>query len=209
MEYIIYKYTSKSTGKTYVGRTSKSLEERAGKDGKAYHCCPYFFEAIQKQGWEDFEPSVLETVRNPREARKLEHKYILELNTVYPNGYNTTGWVSGLSSENPIESNGTFEYNPSMISKETSEMTKKQIVDYYKKGMSTKDIASELEISRSYVYAVLDKEKVKTAEDPDMKRLVDELESTKRSLEKFIEENKKLKEENDLYKKLLIKLTDK
>lgn len=115
-------------------------------------------------------------------------------------------WVSGLSSENPIESNGAFEYNPSMISKETSEMTKKQIVDYYKKGMSTKDIASELEISRSYVYAVLDKEKIKTDEDSELRRVVNELEGTKRSLEKFVEENKKLEEENTRLKRIIDRL---
>jgi len=168
MEYIIYKYTSKSTGKTYVGRTSKSLEERAGKDGKSYSCCPYFYKAIQTQGWEDFKPSILEKVKSAREARRLEHKYILELNTVYPNGYNTVGW-----SINSIENSSDIEYNSDMNLDELSKSTKKQILDYYDNGMSAKDIASELQVSRSYVYQIIDKSKGKG--DDTVKILMDKI----------------------------------
>lgn len=87
-----------------------------------------------------------------------------------------------------------------------SEELKEQIWKDYCNGVSTLDIAKKYQISRSYVYQVISVRK--GSSDPDMKRLVDELESTKRSLEKLIEENKKLKEENELYKKLLIKLSD-
>ena len=89
--------------------------------------------------------------------------------------------------------------------KDTEEL-KNNIWKDYCNGVNTLDIAKKYQISRSYVYQVISVRK--GSSDPDMKRLVDELESTKRSLEKFIEENKKLKEENELYKKLLIKLSD-
>ena len=35
------------------------MTDRYGKDGYQYHKCPYFWNAIQKYGWENFEHIVL------------------------------------------------------------------------------------------------------------------------------------------------------
>lgn len=94
-----------------------------------------------------------------------------------------------------------------MANKEQAEELRQNIWKDYNNGLDSKELADRYGVSRSYVYSVISVRK--GSSDPELKRLIDELEGTKRSLEKFIEENKKLKEENDLYKKLLIKLADK
>lgn len=81
----IYKYTSPS-GKSYIGQTTKSLEERAGKKGQGYKKCPLFHKAIEKYGFENFEVEVLAEV--PQEQlNEAEIKYIQIFNT-HNDGYN-------------------------------------------------------------------------------------------------------------------------
>ena len=57
----VYKYTSPS-GKIYIGKTKTTLKERAKNNAKGYKGCPYFYKAIQKYGWENFEVEILEEV---------------------------------------------------------------------------------------------------------------------------------------------------
>ena len=85
----IYKYTSPS-GKSYIGQTTYSLQERAGKNGKNYKGCGEFYKAIQKHGFENFDVEVLAEV--PKwQLDKMEIKYIHLFNTLFPNGYNLIG----------------------------------------------------------------------------------------------------------------------
>lgn len=90
MEYIVYCYTNKITGKRYIGLTSLGLDVRAGDNGTRYRNCPYFYNAIQKYGWNNFERVVLADNLSHDEACRLEQYYIKEYNTVAPNGYNLT-----------------------------------------------------------------------------------------------------------------------
>ena len=58
----VYKYTNKQNGMCYIGITSRTLKERAGKDGKGYKRKRggRFWEAIQKYGWDSFVVEILE-----------------------------------------------------------------------------------------------------------------------------------------------------
>lgn len=82
----IYKYTSPS-GKSYVGQTKFSLNQRSGKRGQGYKGCPLFYQAIQKYGFENFEVEILAEVKI-EQLDEAEHKYIHLFNTLEPNGYN-------------------------------------------------------------------------------------------------------------------------
>lgn len=84
---IIYKATSKITGLVYIGQTIRKLKERIRchkKDPSGY-----FGNAIEKYGIESFTFEVLDdTARTVDELNMLERKYIRELNTIRPHGYN-------------------------------------------------------------------------------------------------------------------------
>lgn len=82
----IYKYTSPS-GKSYVGQTVQSLENRAGHNGKNYLGCKYFYAAIKKYGWENFTVEILGQF--PIEQLNYQERRFMEIfNTLVPNGYN-------------------------------------------------------------------------------------------------------------------------
>ena len=71
----------------YVGQTKKTLEERAGENGKFYRNS-LFGKAIKKEGWDNFEGKILLTVETSKEAFFWERFYIDKFNTGHPNGYN-------------------------------------------------------------------------------------------------------------------------
>ena len=82
----IYKYTNKINNKIYIGQTRMSLLKRAKYNGSGYKHCPHFYSAIQKYGWENFIPEILEVV-SENEADDKEKYYIKLFNSIQ-NGYN-------------------------------------------------------------------------------------------------------------------------
>lgn len=81
----IYKYTSPS-GKSYIGQTVKTIEERARK-GKGYMNCTLFWKAIQKYGFDKFDITVIGEFPVDH-LNDLEVKYIEVYKTIAPHGYN-------------------------------------------------------------------------------------------------------------------------
>ena len=100
--YKVYIYINKINGKKYVGQTGNSLELRAGKNGYGYKKCIHFYNAIQKYGWENFEPYIIYDNLTKDEADKFEIQLISLLKTMDENyGYNIT-------------SGGSHTINPSL-----------------------------------------------------------------------------------------------
>ena len=84
----IYCYTSPS-GKKYIGLTSKTLSDRAGKDGSNYKPCLSFYRAILKYGFETFTVEILEDNLDYLTALEREKYYIKLYDTTNPEfGYN-------------------------------------------------------------------------------------------------------------------------
>lgn len=82
--YIIYKLTSPSNG-VYIGQTSKTIEERGGKDGRYYthtkgdkFLQPLIAQAIIKYGWVNFKKEILYENLSKTEADDIEIKTIKE-----------------------------------------------------------------------------------------------------------------------------------
>lgn len=87
--YYIYCHTNKINGKKYIGRTHINPIYRWRKGGEGYRQHRAFYSDIQEYGWENFTHEILEYGIVGREnADEAEKKYIKELNTVCPNGYN-------------------------------------------------------------------------------------------------------------------------
>ena len=55
MRYWVYIHTCKANGKKYVGCTTRVKPELRWREGNGYQCNKYFYSAIQKYGWNNFE----------------------------------------------------------------------------------------------------------------------------------------------------------
>ena len=88
--YTIYKHTFEN-GKTYIGLTKHTMEERldghisASKNGSTY----LFHKALRKYNF-NVKSEILETCETIEEANALEQKYIKIFDTFGKNGYNMT-----------------------------------------------------------------------------------------------------------------------
>lgn len=86
--YKIYKYTNIINGKIYIGQTKNTLEQRA-LNGSNYKGSRHFYNAIQKYGWNNFIPKILEEGLSLDEANIREEYYISLFKSTDPNiGYN-------------------------------------------------------------------------------------------------------------------------
>lgn len=96
MSHIVYKHITPS-GKIYIGQTNSSIEKRAGKDGVLYKPNIYFYNAIQKYGWDNIEHIVVCDNITKNEADWLEKYLIAYYNTTDSRfGYNLTKGGEGV-----------------------------------------------------------------------------------------------------------------
>lgn len=87
--YCVYMHTNKVNGKKYIGQTKQEPEKRFGNNGLRYKGCSYFYSAIQKYGWDNFEHEIIASNLTSEEANKYEVKYIAYYETTNPQkGYN-------------------------------------------------------------------------------------------------------------------------
>lgn len=96
MKWIVYAHRNIINNKLYIGITSKSPDERFGKDGRGYRN-QVFFNAIQKYGWDKFEHIILFDNLPYNIAADIEYELIEKLKLRDPRcGYNIS--KGGLSS---------------------------------------------------------------------------------------------------------------
>lgn len=79
-KYILYEHRNKINGKRYIGITNNKMQRWYGR-GKHYAGCPYFYAAIQKYGWDNFEHNILIYDLTREEASRLEKHYIATFRT--------------------------------------------------------------------------------------------------------------------------------
>jgi group I intron endonuclease len=87
---IIYAAINKINGNLYIGKTTKTLEQRKNKHlycseklGLEYH----FYRAIRKDGWKNFDWKIIDQAASKEEYNDLETYYI-DFFDSYNNGYN-------------------------------------------------------------------------------------------------------------------------
>ena len=73
--YCIYLHENKINGKVYVGQTCQKPQYR-WNNGQGYKECSYFYKAIQKYGWENFNHIILAEKLTLEQANFLEEYYI-------------------------------------------------------------------------------------------------------------------------------------
>lgn len=91
--YCVYAHINKINGKIYIGQTihGDNPVKRWGCNGAHYKAQPYFYNAIQKWGWDSFDHEVIANHLTAKEADEFEKLLIKKLNTTDSNfGYNLT-----------------------------------------------------------------------------------------------------------------------
>lgn len=97
---IIYLHRNKINNKVYIGQTIQNNPNSRWKNGHGYKTCYYFYNAIQKYGWDNFEHIILEQNDNwtQDELNNKEKEYINLYQANNPQyGYNTTDGGSTIS----------------------------------------------------------------------------------------------------------------
>ena len=131
-EYKIYLLRCRITGKSYVGVTSMSLEER-WHNGQGYKNQPVIYDDICEYGWNNFEHILIDTAFTYKESREKERFYIKTMNSLFPNGYNIISGETGLpnrlwkSTIIKIDENGNILQNFSSSKQLKRFYTKNQI----------------------------------------------------------------------------------
>jgi len=96
--FIVYKATSKTSGKSYIGQTRKGLKARKSSHFSAARMggsCPHFHSAIRKYGEEDFHWVVLGVAHTQKDVLELEIEFISKFKT-FGRGYNMTPGGEGV-----------------------------------------------------------------------------------------------------------------
>lgn len=87
---IVYLITNLINGKKYVGQTIQPLKSRWACHKSSGRGCPALKSAIKKYGEENFKVEEVDQAISREELDVKEKKWIAELNTFTPNGYNLT-----------------------------------------------------------------------------------------------------------------------
>ena len=89
----IYKATSQTTGKVYIGQSSQTLEERISQHNSAAYHHQYnyhFHNAIRKYGPDDFVYEIIEDGIKTIDELNQKEMYWINYYNSYNNGYNST-----------------------------------------------------------------------------------------------------------------------
>lgn len=86
-KYIIYLHKNKINGKCYVGQTCQKPEARWGAQGHGYKEQQYFYRAILKYGWENFEHFILEENISEDKVDEREAFWAGYYHALAPEGY--------------------------------------------------------------------------------------------------------------------------
>lgn len=86
-KYIVYLHRNKVNNKCYVGQTCQKPEARWGLNGNGYKDQIYFYRAIQKYGWDNFEHIILETDISQDKIDERECYWAGYYHALAPEGY--------------------------------------------------------------------------------------------------------------------------
>ena len=129
----IYKASSKTTGKVYIGQSCQSLEKRMHQHlcraRTNYDPTNHFHNAIRKYGFLDFDFEVIEDNIIDNSILDEREKYWIEYYNSYYDGYNSTfGGESGLRRDDKV------------------------IEELFLQGYTTKEICEKTGYNRSTIY---------------------------------------------------------
>lgn len=97
---VVYLVTNKITGQRYVGQTTSDLADRWSTHCSESSRCSALRDAITAHGADSFSLETLFMAESLEELCSKEREFIIDLNTLHPNGYNlNTGGTRPVFSE--------------------------------------------------------------------------------------------------------------
>lgn len=148
--YTVYMHISPSN-KRYIGITSLNLDKRWGKTGNGYKTQQYFYRAIEKYGWDNFQHIIIAKGLDEETAKWLEIQLIREWDTTDKNkGYNITLGGESANGYSPSEetrkkiSKATSGENNPFYGKQHSEETKKKLSEINKGKKLSNEIRKKI-----------------------------------------------------------------
>lgn len=162
--YTVYCHTNKLNNKRYVGITKQNPKVR-WQNGYGYRGNEYFFRAIQKYGWDNFNHEILYEGLTKKQAEEIEIRLIKEwhLNNRdfgynISHGGNCLGSVSaetkqkiskahkGVSTHN-MTADVKKRISEKMSGRKLSEETKRKMSDYAKQRGTSDDLKEKLRLA--------------------------------------------------------------
>lgn len=154
--WIIYKHTNKINGKSYIGQTIKSIDERAGRDGKNYEGSNEFYGAIKEYGWDNFEHTILQENIATQEEADTQERYWIKYYDTFKHGYNLT--LGGSRARFTLFK--TREYKKQLKTIQIS----KELLDFIKE-YAAKDIVM-VDSIKEFIYGYPNKQTIYMKESP-------------------------------------------
>lgn len=138
---IIYSAINKIDGKVYIGKTKSGLEIRKIKHksaAKANRINSYFYKAIRRYGWNNFQWEIIDSHQNSEVLNQLERLYISKYESNYSHsGYNLTEGgegTSGYQCSKETREKISQNHGRGMLGKTHSKKTRKKISIGHQKG---------------------------------------------------------------------------
>ena len=150
-----YMHTNKINNKVYVGQTCKTPPEKRWANGVGYRGSSYFYNAIQKYGWDNFEHIIFADNLSQQEACATERLLIALYQTNDSNyGYNLSS--GGEKASVGVCRSQEFKNNLSKL--KTGTHISKEAIEKIKRAKTGKKLTSEEKAAR--------KEKMKQYHNP-------------------------------------------
>lgn len=163
--YIVYQHKNKINGKIYIGITSSVPEKRWGRNGSNYKTSPYFYNAIQKYGWDNFEHNILYTNLTKEQACQKEQELIQYFHSMDRKfGYNSTsgGEIFIMNSETKNKISNKLKGNTNGLGHPCSEEKKQKISKAQKGRKLTEEHKQKLSEAAKQRHAPCSEQKRKT-----------------------------------------------
>ena len=174
--YIVYQHKNKINNKVYIGITSRTPQERWGNQGCNYKSSPYFYNSIQKYGWDNFEHNILYTDLTKEEACKKEQELIKQFNSMNREfGYNSTsgGEVFIMNDETKQKISKALQGNKNNLGHPCSEEKKRRISEAQKGRKFTEEHRRKLsEAAKKRHIPCSEEKKKKLSQNYPNKKLV-------------------------------------
>ena len=152
MNYIVYIHRNKVNNKRYIGITKRTTIERWGSKGQRYKKSnPYFYNAIEKYGWDNFEHIIYAEGLSKKDACEIEIKLIKEYKSQEKEfGYNieSGGTNSLMSEETKQKISKALKGNKNGQGIKCSEEKKKKISEAQKGRKLTEEHKQKLSLAK-------------------------------------------------------------
>lgn len=164
ISWCVYIHTNKINNKKYIGQTCQNIKAR-WKNGSNYRSSTYFYSAIKKYGWDNFEHKVVAKNLTKKKADIIEKTLIKCFNTTDACfGYNLcSGGSRGVQNEITrkkisIANKGKKPYFTKEWKKKISEAQKIRLSDPTKNSMYGKKRPDTIEFNKKTKTGIKQKE---------------------------------------------------